>query len=296
VGLFYDKIPLNIAVFDQYQRFVLTTFSVDGLTQIGGPTLLRNVVEDGDFKNPYSVAWSTQVDHELTKRLLLRFGYEERHTSRDFVIEPVLRGLNDDALVLRNSGKSRYREFQVATRFRLQENRNLFLAYVRSRAAGDLNDFNTYFGNVRNPVVRPNEYSDQPFDAPNRLLFWGDFGLPYKVTVTPVVDLRNGFPFSLVDQNQNFVGERNRGGRFPPFFSLDFQVTKGLRVPVPGWSVIPARFRGKKFGGRLGVKMFNLTNHWNPRDVQNNIDSPEFGTFYNSVGRSFRAKFEFVKF
>ncbi|HKR01489.1 MAG TPA: hypothetical protein VJT09_12500, partial [Pyrinomonadaceae bacterium] len=92
------------------------------------------------------------------------------------------------------------------------------------------------------------------------------------------------------------VGERNRGGRFPNFFSLDLQVTKGLRVPVPGWGVIPAKFRGKKYGGRVGVKLFNITNHWNPRDVQNNLASPDFGTFYNTVGRSIRLKFEFVKF
>ena len=67
-------------------------------------------------------------------------------------------------------------------------------------------------------------------------------------------------------------------------------------IPVPRLSQIPARFRGKKYRGRIGVKMFNITGSWNPRDVQNNLASPDFGTFYNSVGRSFRAKFEFVKF
>jgi hypothetical protein len=30
--------------------------------------------------------------------------------------------------------------------------------------------------------------------------------------------------------------------------------------------------------------------------VQNNLASAEFGTFYNSPGRSIRTKFEFVKF
>ena len=69
-----------------------------------------------------------------------------------------------------------------------------------------------------------------------------------------------------------------------------------MKVPLPSWGVIPARFRGKKFGGRVGIKLFNMTNHWNPRDVQNNLDSTDFGTFYNTVGRSIRLKFEFVKF
>jgi len=296
VGLFYDKIPLNVGVFEQYQDLVLTTFGADGLTPLTGPRTLLNVVEGDDFKNPYSIAWNLQLDQELSERLLLRLGYEERQTRREFIIEPTAQPSVNDLLVLKNTGRSRYREFQASARYRFQEKHNLFMAYVRSRAVGDLNDFNNYFGNVRNPVIRPNQYSLQPFDAPNRLLFWGDIGLPRQVTVTPVLDWRTGFPFSLLDEDQNYVGGRNLGGRFPNFFSLDLQVTKGLRVPVPNWNIIPAKFRGKKYGGRVGIKLFNVTNHWNPRDVQSNLDSRDFGTFYNTVGRSIRLKFEFVKF
>ena len=296
LGLFYDKIPLGLGVFDQYQDFVVTTFAADGVTIADGPRRFRNVVENDDFKNPYSVAWNLQLDQDITDRLLLRLGYEERRTRRDFVVEPIFGTGGDDLLLLKNDGDARYREFQIAGRYRLQEKHQLFAAYVRSRAVGDTNDYDTYFGNVRNPVIRPNEFTLQPFDAPHRLLFWGDIGLPKQIIATPVVDWRTGFPFSLVDEEQNFVGGRNEGGRFPAFLSLDLQVTKFLRVPVPGWKVIPAQFRGKKYGGRVGIKFFNVTNHWNPRDVQNNLDSSSFGTFYNSVGRSIRLKFEFVKF
>jgi outer membrane receptor for ferrienterochelin and colicin len=296
LGLFYDKIPLNVGVFDQYQDMTVTTFGADGLTPAGAPRTLRNVVENDDFKNPYSVAWNLQLDQELSQRLLLRLGYEERRTRREFIVEPVQKTAGDDLLLLKNSGQSRYREFQVSGRYRLQEKHSIFAAYVRSRATGDLNDFNSYFGNLRNPVIRPNQHSLQPYDAPNRLLFWGDIGLPKQVVVTPVVDWRTGFPYSLLNENQDYVGARNLGGRFPNFFSLDLQVTKGLRVPVPDWGFIPAKFRGKKYGGRVGIKLFNITNHWNPRDVQGNLDSPDFRTFYNSVGRSIRLKFEFVKF
>lgn len=295
VGLFYDKIPLNVGVFEQYQNLVLTTFAPNGLTPVSGPRRLRNEVENNDFKNPYSLAWNLQVDQEVSERLLLRFGYEQRQTRREFLVEPIFQATGNDLLALKNAGHSRYREFQIAARYRLQEKHNLFMAYVHSRATGDLNDFNAYFGNLRNPVIRPNQYSLQPFDVPHRLLFWGDIGLPYQITATPVVDWRTGFPYSLLNEEQSYVGIRNRGGRFPAFFSLDLQVTKGLRVPVPSWNVIPAKFRGKKYSGRVGIKLFNITNHWNPRDVQNNLASPDFGTFYNTVDRSLRLKFEFVK-
>ena len=289
VGLFYDKIPINVGIFEQYQQRVVTQFAANGVTIVDGPRIFQHVVRSNN--SPYSVAATLQVDQEI-KSLLLRVGYEERQTRRDFILDPVASG----SLLLRNDGKSRYREFQVTGRLRLQERHHVYVSYVRSSATGDLNAFNDYFGNLRNPVIRANERSLQPFDAPNRLLAWGDFGLPKQIVVSPVLDWHTGFPFSLVDENQNFVGARNRAGRYPSFLSLDLQITKGLAPKVPNWGFIPAKFRGKKLPGRFGVKVFNLTNHWNPRDFQSNIDATDFGTFYNSPRRGIRLKFEFVKY
>jgi hypothetical protein len=277
VGLFYDKIPLNIGSFEQYQSLRVNTF-VDLL--LVDRRLLQNTAP-ADLENPYSFAWNLQLDHQASERLLLRVAYEERSTRRDFVIEPTA-----NALLLLNNGRSRYREFQALARFRFQEGRNIFLSYVRSQARGNLNDFNTYFGNFKHAVIRPDEYGKQPFDAPNRLLFWGDFALPHDLVFTPVVDWHTGFPFSIVNGLQDFVGPRNEGGRFPNLLTLDVLVMKALKI----------RFRGKEHKGRAGFTVFNITNHWNPRDVQNNIDSGQFGTFFNSPDRSVRLKFEFVKY
>ena len=277
VGLFYDKIPLNVGSFEQYQSLRVNTF-VDLL--LVDRRLLQNTAP-ADLKNPYSFAWNLQLDQQASERLLLRVGYEERSTRRDFVLEPTA-----NALLLQNNGRSRYREFQALARFRFQEGRNIFLSYVRSQARGNLNDFNTYFGNFKHAVIRPDEYGKQPFDAPNRLLFWGEFALPREFVVTPVVDWHTGFPFSTVNGEQDFVGPRNEGGRFPQLLTLDVLVMKALKI----------RFRGKEHKGRAGFTVFNITNHWNPRDVQNNIDSGQFGTFFNSPDRSIRLKFEFVKY
>ena len=276
-GVFYDKIPLNVGSFEQYQSLRVNTF-VD-LTLVDR-RLLQNTAP-ADLQNPYSFAWNLQLDQEVNARLLVRLGYEERSTRRDFVLEPTA-----NALLLENDGRSRYREFQALARFRFQEGRNIFLSYVRSQARGNLNDFNTYFGNLKHPVIRPDEYGKQPFDAPNRLLFWGDFALPHELVLTPVVDWHTGFPFSIVNGAQDFVGPRNEGGRFPQLLTLDVLVMKALKV----------HFRGKEHKGRAGFTIFNITNHWNPRDVQNNIASGQFGTFFNSPDRSVRLKFEFVKY
>jgi Carboxypeptidase regulatory-like domain len=286
IGLFYDKIPLNIGAFEQFQNFKVTTFGSNGITVADGPRLYTNTTAASALENPYSVAWSLQLDHEFTSRFLLRLGYEERRTRNDFIIEPVKEGTGSGVLLLDNTGRSLYREFQVVARARLQENRNVYAAYVKSEARGDLNDFNLYFGNLRDPIIRANEYGLQNFDSPHRLLAWGDFGLPWDLVATPVVEWRSGFPFSTIDEDQNFVGPRNEGGRFPPLVTFDILITKGVTIP----------FRGKRYKGRVGLSVFNITNHWNPRDVQNNIHSSQFGTFFNSAYRSFRTKFELVKF
>ena len=45
--------------------------------------------------------------------------------------------------------------------------------------------------------------------------------------------------------------------------------------------------------GSIGLKVFNITDHFNPRDYQGNVASSDFGGFNNSVGRTFRGKWIF---
>jgi len=42
----------------------------------------------------------------------------------------------------------------------------------------------------------------------------------------------------------------------------------------------------------FGIKVFNITDYFNPRDYQDNLASAAFGKFYNGVGRTFRGKWE----
>jgi len=113
----------------------------------------------------------------------------------------------------------------------------------------------------------------------------GQLKAPFGLTVSPAIEIRSGFPFSAVNERLDFVGERNQAGRFPTFISIDTQVTKDFTIP----KFIP-KLEGKK--ARVGAAVFNITNHFNPRDVQNNLGSLQFGQFFNSLGTSIRAKFE----
>jgi hypothetical protein len=104
--------------------------------------------------------------------------------------------------------------------------------------------------------------------------------VPFKLTVLPVLDVHTGFPYSVTDEARNFIGPRN-SVRFPRFTSFDLQVTRRIKLPLPH----------EKFKARVGFSVFNLFNHFNPRDVQNDVDSDRFGALFNGVGRTFRGKF-----
>jgi hypothetical protein len=201
------------------------------------------------------------------------------------VLDPFETQNQESILGLSNSGSSRYRELEVTTRYKFREQDEFTATYVRSSSRADLNDFNSYFGNFENPVIQANERGRLPWDAPNRFLFRGEFHVKYRVTVAPVLDIRNGFPYSIIDEERDFVGARNAAGRFPTFASLDLQVLKSFSLP--------GRFN--KYRADLGLKVFNLTNHFNPRDFQNNLASDNFGAFSNGVGRKFGTRISFSK-
>ena len=276
-GLFYDRVPLNVPAFPFFpDRTIVTLDSSGGIVS---STPYANVITGG-IKNPRSEAWNVELDREVMRNLLVRVAYQQRNTVHDVVVSPITDG-NDSVLSLSHEGRDFYREFQITGRYQIRRN-TLNASYVRSKATGDLNDFYQFFGNDPQAVIQADARGPLSFDAPNRFLTWAELNAPWKVTVTPVLDIHTGFPYSVVDQTRDFVGPRN-DQRFREFNSFDFQAVKELRIP----------FHGKERKVKVGLGVFNLFNHFNPRDVQNDLDSYRFGDFFNGVPRTFRGKFVF---
>jgi hypothetical protein len=275
VGLFYDRVPLNIASFPLLPD--RTIFNLVSTGQILDSQAYVNTIVGG-LRNPRSVAWNVELDRQITSDLTVRAGFQQRNTTRDFLLTPETES-DHGILSLSNGGRSFYREFQVSGRYKIRRD-TLNASYVRSKADGDLNDFNQLFGNNAVAVINANARARLPFDAPHRFLFWGQFEAPLKLTVMPVLDVHTGFAYSLIDQSRDFVGPRD-SVRFPRFRSFDIQVTRPISLPIPH----------KEIKARIGVSVFNLFNHFNPRDVQNDVDSDRFGGLFNGVGRTFRGKF-----
>jgi hypothetical protein len=273
VGLFHGAVPLNVALFAQTQQRLVARFLADGTTPDGPPTLMPNLVASA-VHMPRSVNWQVDLDREWLRNLYVRLTYQ----GRDSRFEPVVdvRTGAAAALLLDPTGASRYHEAQVTARYEFHGSDQIVMSYTRSRAVGDLNEFNSYFGSLQDPVIRANEEGLLPWDAPHRYVFWSNVTLPHGFTFFPVLEVRNGFPLSNVTEDRYFIEPRS-SGRYPTFVSLDAQVMKRVRLFSRHASI--------------GVKVFDATNHFNPREYQGNAGSTAFGRFSNGVGRSVRAKF-----
>lgn len=65
--------------------------------------------------------------------------------------------------------------------------------------------------------------------------------------------------------------------------------TLGMKLQYP----FDFKFHGRRFQFRAGLKVYKFLNHFKTRDAQQYGDSPQYGSFYNSVGRLYRLEGEF---
>ncbi len=291
-GLFYDRVPLNVYAFNQYPSRAITLFNADG--QIAaGPFLYQNGLGTVDERFPFvfqesaagnfsprSATGSLQVEQPLTGHVRLRLGYMQNASSGLVIMNTVAPNpvTNTGAYLLSGTGQSRYRQFEVTARVRLNDKRELFFSYARSRARGDLNDFSSYLGSFPAPIVRADQFGNLPADLPNRFLAWGLIQLPRGFRIAPVFEYRSGFPYAVTDAYQNYVGVPY-SNRFPSFVSLDSRFSRDFKV-------------NPKYTIRLSVSGFNLTDHFNPEAFHGNIADPAYGLFFGDRHRRFTADFD----
>jgi len=300
IGLFYDRSPLSNRYFEletlndsddeqanivpvrlnatNFPTRVVTNYASDGKTIIDGPRQFFNVART-PLEDAHAVRWSLQVDRRVGRNLTLRAGYLHRYTEDLPVVIPKAFRKGNGLLTLNSTGTARYSEFQLLALYDNERFHNWTVSYTWSKARGSLNTSDNILGDFPAFVVRPNFYATLPFDIPHRFLAYGEIKVPHGIILMPALEIRTGFPFSFVDERLNYAGVPN-SARFPTYLSLDATILKTFKVP----------FVDKQ--ARAGVILFNLTNHFNPRDVQNNMNSLHLGQFYNSLGTSVRAKFE----
>jgi hypothetical protein len=296
IGLFYDRLPLLAGDFTQNLTRVVTYYDTQGIPT-GPPIVLRNYYEKKEKhgivvpsnnrlgSTPFNLTWNTELDQEIRPNLIARVSYLSSRSYEEFITNPLYNAPGGPLLLLCNTGASRYHELETTLRVRPRENADFNISYVHSLARGDLNTLSSVFVPFEEPVIRPNFFSTLPSNVPNRIVTWGRFKVPWEITTSPVLDLHTGFPYSAVDVLQNYVGTPN-SLRFPTYFSLDLQLSKDFRMRLIPWA------KNHKFRGALRV--FNITNHGNFRDVHNNVASAYFGQFAGLLHRFYDVSLDVI--
>jgi Carboxypeptidase regulatory-like domain len=299
-GLFYGVLPLLAADWAANPARTITQFDTSGVP-IGPPVTYINVYTAGlnplaspvlpaqPNTTPRNATWNVGAVRELRKNMKLDLSYLNSRTSDLFVVEPFTAAApTDESFIgLTNTGSSNYHELEASVQYTFRESDQLKASYIWSHARGDLNNLSNVMIPFAAPVFRPNVYGILASDIPNRLITWGIFALPWKLTFSPLLDVHSGFPYSSIDVAQQYVGTPN-GQRFPTFFSLDFKAYRTFRIPF--WK----GKNGKDHHFRLGAYSLNLTNHGNFSTVYNNVASPDYGKFVGLIYRHEGMTLDFV--
>jgi uncharacterized membrane protein YgcG len=103
-----------------------------------------------------------------------------------------------------------YRENQVMVTVRAALRKfSLFASYTYSNAQGDTNGVGSVPSVSSDPGL---DYGRTPFDTTNRVMLFGNFTLPWAISVSPMVVANSGTPFSITT-GSDLTGNNQFNGR-----------------------------------------------------------------------------------
>jgi len=279
-GLFFERTPSAAGAFKygQFETFTDTRFADDGLTPLGPPVSFVDVTSP-NLRTARAATWDVTYEYRWKPSFSVHASFLDRQGSHELMLDAEQVG-DIGALRLQSDGHSIYRDLEVGFHASHESRFDMTASYSRSLAEGDLNSFANYFDTMLWPVVPPRGYGPLPTDVPHRFLARGRVLPSSTWLITTVADWRTGLPYSLVNAALDFVGPRNEM-RMPNYLRFDL----GLEH----------RFRIGKLQPWIGIRAYNAFNAFLPADVQANISSPAFGSFYNSQFRQYRLQVRFER-
>lgn len=277
-GLFYERTPSTAGAFQQFETAVDSRFAADGVTLLAPPTRFVHATA-GDLQTPRSRTWDIGFEHRLTDRVSIRGGIIDRSGEHELTVNPVRNGALG-SLLLSSAGRSTYREGEISVHVTHGPAVDLNASYVRSLARGNLNTLNNYYDAVMWPIVAADAYAPLYADVPNRLLARGRVMPTSRWLILGILDWRSGTPWSATNASLDFVGPRQTF-RFPAYARTELGVEH--------------RFKIFKLEPWIGIRAYNAFNAFLPVDVQSNLNSPQFGSFYNSEYRQLRLQVRFER-
>lgn len=265
-GTFTGTLPLAVPAFRTYPVRIDRSFDRSS----GAATEIHMQPTVDALRAPHATAAVVSVERRIAPGLVAQIGFTDRRSSR---IATLVVPSESGPLAVKSTGTGRYREAQVAAQKTWTGGQQAFASYVLSSTAGELNEFTVLLRGLDAPLLQPGGYFRQAADARHRVVAWGSVNMPKRVVISPAMEWHTGFRYSAVDTQSRYVGTPNAHA-FPPFLAVDMVVYKTVTV--------------KQRTADLGVQLFNVTKHANPRDVYPVAGEPSFGRFTNSIGRVLR--------
>ena len=239
------------------------------------------VAAANSLREPRALNWSLGVERKMSGSIYAGANFIQKRTSDLFTfVNQSAPANHSGTFLLTNARQDHYNSEEFHIRRLFANGYTVYLSYAHSSA--HTNAALDYL-----PTTSPlgaQQSAPLPWDSPNRIISWG--WLPLLLPklrknwdLVYTVDWRTGFPYTAVKAAQQLVGAAGVR-RFPDFINF----SPGLE-----WRF---HFRGAYFGLR-GV-MENALGRENPAEVNNVVDSPQYGVFSQFQGRASTARLRLI--
>lgn len=280
-GLYYEHTQL------EYLEWALdgirydTYYEADGVTPTGPKQQTQFMENYGTLHEARAVNWSAGIEQRLPGAVFVEANYIHKIVANAFTyVNQSAPGIVTGNFLLTNGREDHDDLAEIDARRTFGGNYTLFAAYThstaRTNAAIDYQPGISLMGSQQSGPLA--------WNAPNRVITWGWLPAPLPQLrkdwdIVYALDWHTGFPYTSIDDEYNVVGAVG-SRRYPNY--VDF--SPGLE-----WRF---HFRGAYFGLRGVIE--NITGSANPAVVNNDVDSPEYGTFSEPEGRVFTARIRLI--
>ena len=293
IGLYYEHTQLEFLTRALAGIRYDTYYAQDGVTPTGPPLTTTFTANTSSLHEARAINWSLGVQQKIPGQIYLGANFMQKRLTNEFVYASQ-NGPNSGSgalsgnYALTNDRQDHYYAAEIDARKTFTGNYALFASYTRSSAT--TNSALDYVPTI--PLLGPQQSGPLFWDVPNRVVSWGwlpawlPAWAPWSASIHKnwdavyTLDWHSGFPFDSLNAAEQIVGPAG-SHRFPDYVSF----SPGLE-----WRF---HFRGKYFGLR-GVAE-NINNNLNPYIVYNNVDSPQYLTFTQGLGRAFTTRIRLIQ-
>lgn len=275
-GLFHDATNLEFITRPQEGRRTDAFYVADGRTLLRQPVETSFFVNEQNLRAPRFFNWSAELERKLPAAIYLRVEATSRRGQNGIAFDQLASSTpTRNVVAYNNDRRDKYDALTVTMRRAFKDEYALFASYTRSSART-----NAVIDLALDTILFARQSGGpMEWDAPHRVLSWGWLPLVKKFDFAYALEWRTGYPFSLINQEQQLVGMPNTR-RFPDYFALNMHIER--RFPLFGlnWAV------------RAGFN--NITNRPNASEINNNLDSAQFLQLGGIQGRTLNARIRFL--